>query len=80
MYNSIRVNKTLGSIVNLGSYAEYADAVHTIKADYLDTMFSSIDAQAFMRSTGYDSIRMEHATCITARDGEIDLAWCAERA
>lgn len=80
MYNAIRFNKTIGSIVNLGSYAEIADAMNAIKADYVNTLFSSIDAHAFMCSTGCDSLKMEYATYITACDGGIDLAWCVERA
>lgn len=80
MYKAIMKYKNAGLKVELGSYADYADAVNAIKASYLDTLFSSNDVQAFMRSTGYDSIRMEGATDITAWDGSNDLSWYVELA
>ena len=80
MYKAIVRYKNAGLKVELGSYADYADAVNAIKASYLDTLFSSTDAQAFMRSTSYDSIRMEGATDITAWDGSNDLSWYVELA
>lgn len=80
MYKAIRYNKTLDSLVTLGFYAEMIDAINAIKADYVNTLFSSVDAQAFIRSTGCDSLKMEYATYITAYDGSVDLAWCVERA
>lgn len=80
MYKAIRYNKTLGSLVTLGYYAEMVDATNAIKADYVNAMFSSVNPEAFMRSTGCDSLKMEYATYITACDGGIDLAWCVERA
>lgn len=78
MYNAIKVCENTGSTMNLGSYAERTDAMNAVKADYVNIMFTSIDAQAFMRSTGYDSARMETATYITACDGENDLTWYVE--
>lgn len=80
MYNSIRHNKTTGSVVTIGSYAEMLDAMNAVKADYVNMMFASSDAQAFMCSTGYDDLRMEYATYITACDGGIDFAWYVKRA
>lgn len=80
MYNAIRYNKTLDSIVTLGSYAEMVDAMNAIKADYVNILFSSVNPEAFMLSTGCDSLKMEYANYITACDGGIDLAWCVERA
>lgn len=80
MYKAIRYNKTLGSLVTLGFYAEMIDAINAIKADYVNTLFSSVDAQAFMRSTGCDSLKMEYATYITAYDCGVDLTWSVERA
>ena len=80
MYNAIRYNKTIGSLVTLGSYAEMVDAMNAIKADYVNTLFSSVDPYRFMCSTGCDSLKMEHATYITACDVGIDLAWSVEQA
>lgn len=80
MYNAIRCNENTGSIVNLGSYAGRIYAMNAIKSDYVNTMFASRDAQAFMRSTSYDSIQMESATYITACDGVTALTWYVERA
>ena len=80
MYKAIRYNKTLGSLVTLGFYAEMIDAINAIKADYVNTLFSSVDPYRFMCSTGCDSLKMEHATYITACDVGVDLAWSVERA
>lgn len=80
MYNAIRSNKTLGSVVNLGSYAEMVDAMNAIKADYVNTLFNSVDPYRFMCSTGCDSLKMEQATYITACDVGVDIAWSVERA
>lgn len=78
MYNAIRCNETLGSTVNLGSYAECVDAMNAVKADYVNMMFASNDAEAFLRSTGYDTAQMGYATYITACAGENDLTWYVE--
>lgn len=80
MYNAIRYNKTLGSLVTLGSYAEMVDAMNAIKADYVNTLFSSVDPYRFMCSTGCNSLKMENATDITACDVGVDIAWYVERA
>ena len=80
MYNAIRSNKTLGSVVTLGSYAECVDAMNAVKADYVNMMFASRDAEAFVRSTGYDTLHVEYATYITACDVGVDIAWSVERA
>lgn len=79
MYNAIRCNETLGSTVNLGSYAECVDAMNAVKADYVNMMFASGDAEAFVRSTGYDTAQMGYATYITACAGENDLTWYVEQ-
>ena len=78
MYNAIRSNKTLGSVVTLGSYAEMVDAMNAIKADYVNTLFNSVDPYRVMCSTGCDSLKMENATYITACDVDVDLAWSVE--
>lgn len=79
MYNAIRCNETLGSTVNLGSYAECVDAMNAIKADYVNMMFASRDAEAFVRSTSYDAAQMWYATYITACAGENNLTWYVEQ-
>lgn len=79
MYNAIRCNETLGSTVNLGSYAECVDAMNAVKADYVNMMFASSDAEAFVRSTGYDTLQVEYATYITACAGENNLTWYVEQ-
>lgn len=78
MYNAIRSNKTLGSVVTLGSYAGMVDAMNAIKADYLNTLFSSVDPYRLMCSTVCDSLKMENAIYITACDVDVDLEWSVE--
>lgn len=78
MYNAVRSNKTLGSVVTLGSYAEMVDAMNAIKADYVNTLFSSVDPYRLMCSTCYDTLKMENAIYITACDVDVDLAWSVE--
>ena len=79
MYNAIRCNETMGSTMNLGSYAECVDAMNAINADYVNMMFASRDAEAFVRSTCYDAAQMGYATYITACAGENNLTWYVEQ-
>ena len=78
MYNAIRYNESTCSTVNLGSYAECIDAMNAVKADYVNMLFASGDAEAFLRSTGYDTAQMGYATYITACAGENALTWYVE--
>lgn len=78
MYNAIRCNESTCSTVNLGSYAECVDAMNAVKADYVNMLFASGDAEAFVRSTGYDTAQIGYATYITACAGENDLTWYVE--
>ena len=52
--------------------------MNAVKADYVNMMFASRDAEAFVRSTGYDTLQVEYATYITACAGENALTWYVE--